>query len=51
MKIETCCIKLLGPLLFVAMNASCLPFLPAYINVKILGNNRKYLSLQHRYSS
>ncbi|KAL7320005.1 hypothetical protein PS15m_003077 [Mucor circinelloides] len=39
MKIETCCIKLLGPLLFVAMNASCLPFLPAYINVKILGNN------------
>ncbi|GAN09252.1 hypothetical protein MAM1_0254c08777 [Mucor ambiguus] len=39
MKIETCCMKLLGPLLFVAMNATCLPFLPAYINVKILGNN------------
>ncbi|KAL9545879.1 hypothetical protein MBANPS3_006933 [Mucor bainieri] len=39
MKVETCCKKLLVPLLFVTMNAACLPFLPAYINVKILGNN------------
>lgn len=43
MKIELCCRKLVGPLLFVTMNASCLPFLPAYINMKIIGTGRKYL--------
>lgn len=39
MKVETCIMKLLGPLLFVTMNATALPVLPAYFKIKFIDNN------------